>query len=358
MLAIICFQVCFVHYLFQLCSYQYRISTYFILINLCFRFYTVHEFTRVLLNEANTRNYGRRPFERTIRVLILILTFIPFMTRGFVHSGRMQDWAYFHDVLSIMFCPMVIQVNLLLIFCPIYDVSRRKKLAKLLNFITTVSTIRAEQKSELPIIDMFKAQNVYGWMYTRLVIQSFGKRMLARIDNFMSTYSIVCTFVTIFLIATLFTTPESLNEAFVPQMCLLILIVLSMICAQVYLASQVNDEFSQHRINVVLNEMKANSRWLYIVELQDEMMTRDEQHTEKFKMLETEKFRLEEAMKAMKRVIEAITISNEQNPLCVLGMKADMSILISILTAIATLLSSIITVALRQRATSQENDDL
>lgn len=348
MLAIICFQVCFVHYLFQLCNHQYTLSACFLLINICFRSHTVHEFTRVLLNEANTRNYGRRLFTRLIRVLILILTFLPFMLRGFVHSGKMQDWAYFHDVLSIIFCPMMINVNLLLIFCPIFDVSRRKKLAKLLNFITTVSTIRAEQKSELPIIDMFKAQNVYGWMYTRLVIQSFGKRMLARIDNFMSTYSIVCAFFTIYLIASLFTDPVSFEESYVPQMCLLILIVLSMICAQVYLASQVNDEFAQHRVNVVLNEMKANSRWLYLVELQDEMMTRDEQHTEKFKMVETEKFRLEEAMKAMKRVIEAITISNEQNPLCVLGMKADMSILISILTAIATLLSSIITVALRQ----------
>ena len=358
MLAIICFQVCFVHYLFQLCNYQYTLSACFLLINICSRSHTVHEFTRVLLNEANTRNYGRRLFNRSIRVIILILTFLPFMVRGFVHTGKMQDWAYFYDVLYIIFCPIIINVNLLLIFCPIFDVSRRKKLAKLLNFITTVSTIRAEQKSDLPIIDMFKAQNVYGWMYTRLVIQSFGKRMLARIDNFMSTYSIVSAFVTIYLIASLFADPVSLEESYVHQMCLLILVVLSMICAQVYLASQVNDEFAQHRINVVLNEMKANSRWLYLVELQDEMMTRDEQHTEEFKMVETEKFRLEEAMKAMKRVIEAITISNEQNPLCVLGMKADMSILISILTAIATLLSSIITVALRQRATSQENDDL
>ena len=130
-----------------------------------------------------------------------------------------------------------------------------------------------------------------------------------------------------------------------------------MICAQVYLASQVNDWFDEHKINVVLNEMKANSRWLYVVDLQDEMMARNEQNTDRFKALQQEKFRLEEAMKAMKRVVEAISISNEQNPLCVLGMKADMSILISVLTAIATLLSSIITVAYRYQSNNEDLND-
>lgn len=225
-------------------------------------------------------------------------------------------------------------------------------MAKLLNYMTTVSTIRAEQKVHLPIIDMFRAQNVYGWMYTRLVIQSFGKRMLGRLDNFISTYIVVVAFSTIFLIVSLFTNHDgdAFGDSTFTELCLLILIVLCMICSQVYLASQVNEEFAHHKVNVILNEMKANSRWLYVVELQEEMMAKNEQNTQKYKILQTEKFRLEETMKAMKRTVEAIAISNEQNPLCVLGMKADMSILISILTAIATLISSIISVAMRQNS--------
>ena len=322
----------------------------------------MHEFVRILLNEANSRSYGRTTFFRAMWVFIYILAFIPFMLRGFEHgtTREQRGWGYFNDVMYIIVCPLLLQMNLQLIFVPIYDVSRRKKLADLLNYITTVSTIRAEQKSELPIIDMFKAQNVYGWMYARLVIQSFGKRMLARIDNFISTYIVVVAFCTVYLVATLFTYDKSdsiLRNSFIVQLCLLILVVLCMICAQVYLASQVNDRFDEHKINVVLNEMKANSRWLYVVDLQDEMMARNEQNTDRFKALQQEKFRLEEAMKAMKRVVEAISISNEQNPLCVLGMKADMSILISVLTAIATLLSSIITVAYRYQSNNEDLND-
>ena len=287
-------------------------------------------------------------------MFMLVLIFVPFMYRGFSQGGSesQQGWGHFADALSIVVTPLVLRMNVLLLFVPIYDVSRRKKLAKLLNYITTVSTIRAERKNFLPVIDMFKAQNVYGWMYTRLVIQSYGKRMLGRIDNFISTYIVVVTIFTIYLIVSLFTSDGNPfdGNSFVAQFCLLTLLVLSMICTQVYLASQVNMEFDQHKINVVLNEMKANSQLLYVVELQDEMMTRGEEHTEAFRKLQTEKFRLEEAMKAMKRVVEAIAISNEQNPLCVLGMRADISILISMMTAIATLLSSIITVALRSRS--------
>ena len=276
------------------------------------------------------------------------------MFRGFVHHGSAseQSWGYVGDVLYVVLTPLLLQINLTLVFVPIFDVSRRKKLAKLLNYMTTVSTIRAEQKVHLPIIDMFRAQNVYGWMYTRLVIQSFGKRMLGRLDNFISTYIVVVTFSTIFLIVSLFTNHDgdAFGDSTFTELCLLILIVLCMICSQVYLASQVNEEFAHHKVNVILNEMKANSRWLYVVELQEEMMAKNEQNTQKYKILQTEKFRLEETMKAMKRTVEAIAISNEQNPLCVLGMKADMSILISILTAIATLISSIISVAMRQNS--------
>ena len=314
----------------------------------------MHEFVRTLLNEANKHSYGRRGFDRGLSLIMLVLAFVPFMYRGFSHSGSesQQDWGYFVDALSIILTPLILSVTARLMFVPIYDMSRRKKLAKLLNYITTVSILCAEKKNFLPVIDMFKAQNVYGWMYTRLVIQSYGKRMLDRIDNFISTYIVVVTIFTIYLIVSLFTSDGNPfdGNSYVVQFCLLTLLVLSMICTQVYVASQVNMEFDQHKINVVLNEMKANSRLLYVVELQDEMMTRGEGHTEAFRKLETEKFRLEEAMKAMKRVVEAIAISNEQNPLCVLGMKADMSILISIVTAIATLLSSIITVALRSRS--------
>ena len=59
-------------------------------------------------------------------------------------------------------------------------------------------------------------------------------------------------------------------------------------------------------------------------------------------------------MTAMKRVVDAMEISNKRNPLRVLGMIADMTIFVTILTAVATLLSSVITILLRQQYLAAE----
>ena len=91
---------------------------------------------------------------------------------------------------------------------------------------------------------------------------------------------------------------------------------------------------------------------LYFVDQQDQLISKGERNTEYFRALQMEKIKLEEAMTAMKRVVEAISISNDQYPLRVLGMKADKSILISIITAIATLVSSVISLFLRVNSTN------
>ena len=275
------------------------------------------------------------------------------MIRGFEHQGgtlENRTWAYIHDILLIITTPPLLYINLMLLYVPIFDATRRKKIAQILNYFTAVISIRAEQSLNLPVVNMFKAQNVYAWAYARLVLQSFGQRILSRIDGYVGIWICVSFVMLVAMISLLFMSSTNLgNEAFIVQASTLILVVLVMICLHVFFASWVNDEYEEHQENVVLNEMKANSRWLELSEKLEDMITLGQDQSPEFLVLKSEKFRLEEAMTAMKRVVDSMTISNKRNPMRVLGMIADMTIFVTILTAIATLLSSVITILLRQQ---------
>ena len=148
----------------------------------------------MILNEANKRSFGYGNVSNIMIFLALLLTFAPFMVRGFYHSGGTVEnrrWAYLHDTLLILTTPALLYINLMLLYVPIFDTTRRKKIAQLLNYFTAVITIRAEQSFSLPVIDMFKAQNVYSWAYARLVLQSLGQRILQRIDGYVGIWIFV-----------------------------------------------------------------------------------------------------------------------------------------------------------------------
>ena len=303
----------------------------------------MHEFVKLLISEANLYSHGRNELVGFLSAVVMIITFIPVM----VPHERDPGYTAFL-VLNMVSTAAFGLTDILLLYCPISDFLWRKKMATLLNYVITVSTVRTEQ-TRLPTIDMFNPQNVYGWMYARLVIQSYRKRMLARLDCLVSVFLVVSILFTIILVVSLFAGEMLIDNAFHIQMFVLTLLCLFMLCFIVYMAATVNEEFARHKGNVNLNEMKANSRLLYVVDQQDKLLSQGKRDTEEFLKLQKEKVKLEEAMQAMKRVTEVIKISNDRYPLCVVGMPADMSILFSIITAIATLISSVVSIFLRTR---------
>ena len=92
-----------------------------------------------------------------------------------------------------------------------------------------------------------------------------------------------------------------------------------------------------------MNEMKANSKWVSNMDRHKELTHQGYYESSKeIKDIIKSQFSLGESIKALKRTIDAIEISNQQSPLTVLGVQADYTILLSIGTAIATLGAAII----------------
>lgn len=104
----------------------------------------------------------------------------------------LAPWSIVFELLSTVLTFGLLWINLVFLYTPIFDALRRRQLAIDLTNLISVSSVRAERGEILPFIDLFKAQNVYAWLYTRFVIQSYGKRMLARLDAYISAYLVIC----------------------------------------------------------------------------------------------------------------------------------------------------------------------
>lgn len=85
----------------------------------------------------------------------------------------------------------------------------------------------------------------------------------------------------------------------------LVVVVFSIISIQIVVAADVNEEYKQHRQNIVLNEMKVNSKWLNYISKQEDLLDRGyTMDSSEFKEIEKEKILLEECIKGLKRAVE------------------------------------------------------
>ena len=181
------------------------------------------------------------------------------------------------------------------------------------------------------------------------MLQCYGLRMLQRLDGYLGGYLLFATGGFALYLVVLYNDghgpiPGELFDPVLVQLGLLLTVVYGLVSLYVIIAAGVNEEYKRHRQNVVLNEMKANSHWLTLIDKQHLMTDEGVSVTSKeYKDIELEKRNLEESMIAMKRMNEAVTISNEQAPLTVLGIPADNTILISMFAALATGISSVVT---------------
>ena len=180
--------------------------------------------------------------------------------------------------------------------------------------------------------------------------------MLSRLDYYLGSYLTFSTLALLFYLVALYSGVELIAEQrilfdpFLVQLILLDVAVFLMVARYVVIAASVNEEYGNHREYVSLNEMKASSLWLSLLDTQrllESNRTVAKDNGREIKELEMRKWELSEAMKAMKRMNEAITISNEQNPLRVLGIYADYTMLISMFGALLTLISSGISYSVR-----------
>jgi hypothetical protein len=118
--------------------------------------------------------------------------------------------------------------------------------------------IRDKVRDMIPVprVDLDIADNVYSWLYLRLILQNFGFRVRYRINMFVATVLIVVAALMIACINTVFNSsqsddPNELSEVivgpvFVKNM-LTITIVYVFLLVLVYFGSLVNSEFMMHR---------------------------------------------------------------------------------------------------------------
>jgi hypothetical protein len=118
------------------------------------------------------------------------------------------------------------------------------------------------QEWQVPKVDFEIPQNIYAWMYTRLVVQNYGNRMLFRISVYSGGIFLQVVIALLGIIFAILhsSTPKTLAARPVVIQCIM-LAVFSMLVLIKYisLGSHLNEEFASHRNLLVLNAMRCES---------------------------------------------------------------------------------------------------
>ena len=218
---------------------------------------------------------------------------------------------------------------------PLNTTFRSNSLEKTISsVITTKDRLRISKMIPVPRIDLGRADNVYSWLYCRLILQNFGFRVRYRINLFVA----VILFFTMVLMLVILNEViekkqyESNNDdaRAVKALVTNVNFVQSMIATAVftvfaflliYFASIVNYEFSLHR-GAISSYVVRNRSELYIGKSMNKL-SEDEQH------------HLHEAVEALVVAQEAIEINNEANPYKIIGIVPEGGVMASMATVVA-----------------------
>ena len=152
----------------------------------------IHQFVLSLINQVvNSSVQGVERSQQYLLALSIFYVSLPFIARGFPTDAIGIISIIFETILMIVYFP----INLLLLYCPLLDANRRLSLAQILTDMISVSHVGSTRVENTPTVNFFKAQNVYAWLYTRLVIQCYGRRMLYRLDLYLGSYIILSTLI-------------------------------------------------------------------------------------------------------------------------------------------------------------------
>ena len=249
-------------------------------------------------------------------ISVIIMISLPFIVR----DPSTNAWAVVYYISSGISIFLFLNINFNFFFCPIFDAQRREIMAKAMSHMISVSSITLENNELMkatPKFNLRNPQNVYAWMYTRLIMQSYGKRMLFRFDTYIGVYLLMALGLTIALIYKLYTVDSItlFSRPIFVQAIYFVFILLSMMATIIYLFSRVNDEYEEHLQVVALNELKLESELSFLFENKEEMLSAGDVGDDKVKYIEKEIWRRDESIKALSRVSDVLRISNELNPL-------------------------------------------
>ena len=147
------------------------------------------------------------------------------------------------------------------------DLLRRMTLSVLLSKLVRIETIDIATSQDIKFIPRLdvnsNTSNIYAWLYARLIVQNFGVRALHRIDTYIGSYLIIALILTAIFLSRIFTASnpwECFDSVTNIQILLLMLTIFLFLCAHIYTASLVNDEYFLHRQIIALNATKFESQ--------------------------------------------------------------------------------------------------
>jgi hypothetical protein len=132
----------------------------------------------------------------------------------------------------------------------------------------------AQLDAHIPKVDFEIPQNIYAWMYTRLVIQNYGNRMLFRISLYSGGVFLMVLIVGFGLVFAVLhsSDPVSLSQRPVVIQCILLALSSVLILIDyIFLGARLNDEFAAHRNLLVLNAMKCESELAELLTAESDM---------------------------------------------------------------------------------------
>ncbi len=211
------------------------------------------------------------------------------------------------------------------------------------SMISAQDRIKVSKSMPIPRIDLDNADNVYTWLYARLVLHNFGYRVRYRINMFVACI-LFFTLVLMLVILNKVIRSSQLGNAgnadddgvfttliadvnFVQSM-IVTAVFIAFTFLLIYFGSIVNEEFSLHRRAISSYVVRNRSR-LYIGKSRNTLSKQEEED-------------LEEAVEALVIAQEAIEINNETNPYKIVGVEPEGGVMASLATVVAGFYSVIL----------------
>ena len=265
----------------------------------------------------------------------ILVSFIPLLFRE--HDiAPVDSYGNVYYTVSILVCFPFSMVNFFFLKYIILDVLERKTIASALSRL-----IRAESLNlcddlwlqDMPTIDITIEQNLYTWMYARLIMMNFGQRREFRRDIYMSTFLIVVSLLTLFTVIS-FARVESYDDVISIlvdprniQTIVFIVITFFMIEYFIYASAVTNDQYKSHEDILMLNLVKLESC------LTLKRQNKDVDCTE-----------LENSVDAIDKMMEKVSRSNETYCLKILNFEASLTVVWTVASTLVAMLFFVATV--------------
>ena len=249
-----------------------------------------------------------------------------------------------------------------------YDVENAAKLMSDAEKAGEAATKSVGEEVPWPTISLREVGNMSAWIYSRQLIQVFGRRWTARIDAYLGACILMNISVLIWMMYIMFsgtptkwtgnsgamlTSPEE-EKDINPIMTTLfvsltasVLMSLILCIIVIIVGADTNYVYEKHRAGVHLHIMAVSAELTAIHRTHDyevqcgRIFTAEEDQARKAKTAD-----LEEVIRIIQASSESIEVNNLIYPVRVMGVRADYSLAASIITAVATFVSTLSTTSI------------